>query len=174
MADTTSTDFVTAHQFCGRCGARTPSSESSHVACSSCGLNSYNNPTPTVSALIIDSKGEILLGRRANDPFKGTWDIPGGFIEAGETAENALYRELNEELGVQIDSHEYLGSYTDVYESRATLAFFYLVRLKPGGITAADDVTEIKWFSLNQLPPDIKFPSIYQALAEFAQTQKNS
>src|SRR5256712_8723378 len=68
--------------------------------CRRCGFTFYGNPVPTAVALIMRG-GRVLLTRRARPPYAGTWDVPGGFLEAGEHPEAGLRRELREELGMR-------------------------------------------------------------------------
>ena len=84
--------------------------------CAVCGFIDYANPRPCV-AILAECKGEVLLVRRRTPPRKGTWDIPGGFIHSGETAEEAAARELQEETGLRAASDEmiYRMSIADVY-----------------------------------------------------------
>src|SRR5215467_6952048 len=88
-------------QFCIRCGGRLVATRRAAGAgsvrtCPRCGWVDYNNPAPTASVLLL-RRGRLLLVRRAVAPSRGAWDLPGGFIEAGETAEQAARREMREE-----------------------------------------------------------------------------
>jgi len=89
-------------RFCLACGARLRA-VSEHGRrrrrCPRCGWTFYDNPV-FASVAIICRRGRMLLAKRANPPYAGTWDLPGGFIEAGETPEAGMRRELREELSV--------------------------------------------------------------------------
>src|SRR6516162_1006284 len=80
-----------------------------HLSCPRCGFVDYNNPKPCVAIMIVD-QGKLLLARRAVEPAKGMWDIPGGFIDAGESAEQAVVREALEETALQVEVAAFLGS----------------------------------------------------------------
>jgi NADH pyrophosphatase NudC (nudix superfamily) len=88
---------VTA-RFCLVCGARLRRARLEgrwRLRCSRCGWTFYANPVPAVVAVIV-RRGGVLLTRRARPPYQGTWDAPGGFLEAGETPEQGLGRELRD------------------------------------------------------------------------------
>ncbi len=138
--------------------------------CRRCGWTFYNNPVPAAVALVVKGR-KILLGRRAAAPYKGTWDLPGGFMEGGETPEAALRRELGEEFGVGIRSARFLGFFHETYGPRGfpILAMVYRVRLKRGRLITASDVSELRWFDRERLPfQEISFPSVRKALRQFA------
>ena len=128
--------------------------------CLTCGRVFYSAPHPTVSAIITDAQGEhFLLARRKFDPFKGYWDIPGGFLALGESLEDGLRRELREELDIEIRIIESLGSYPDVYgkDLTPTINVFYLTTIVEGIPTARSDVSEVQWFNHNEIPSNIAF-----------------
>lgn len=84
--------------------------------CDVCGFELYLNPAAAVAALIVDPQGRLLVVERAQEPKKGMWDLPGGFADPGESAEEALRREVAEEVGLEITSLRYAGSYPNVYD----------------------------------------------------------
>lgn len=140
------------------------------LRCRRCGWTFYGNPIPAAVALVIRG-GKVLLGRRADAPYAGTWDLPGGFLEAGETPERALARELREELGGRIRLARFLGFFSETYGPGGfpILAAVYRVRLAPGRLRHGSDVSEIRWFSRRGLPyRKIGFPSVRHALRLFA------
>ncbi|MFA5360002.1 MAG: NUDIX hydrolase [Patescibacteria group bacterium] len=151
------------YQYCPKCGGDLKEvflNEEKHqrLKCQKCGFVFYQNSKPTSSALIV-AGDKILLGRRKVNPAKGDWDIPGGFLELGEHPEDGLRREIMEELGVEIKIKSLLGFFMDVYGDGgdATLNICYIVEIIKGEPSAADDVEDIKWFNINELPENLAF-----------------
>lgn len=127
--------------------------------CSSCGFTDYGNPKPCV-AVIVEDAGRILLGKRAHEPSKGLWDILGGFIDAGETAEEAVHREMKEESGLEVRITRFLGTFLDTYGPRRlpTLNLAYVAVPTGGAARAASDIAELRWFAAAELPAVWAFP----------------
>jgi len=157
-------------RFCLRCGVAlkwkpAAAGEPARRVCPSCHWIFYNNPRPCVGALMVRD-GRVLLGRRAQEPFRGWWDIPGGFMEAGETPEEALAREVAEETGLQVKRVDLLLALPDTYgEGGApTLNLHYLVEVGKGEPKPQSDVTELRWFSPGELPEQIAFENGLLAL----------
>ena len=162
------------YSFCPVCGAGLarpvgPVGVPSLLACRSCGFEFWQNSKPAVAAVIVE-KGSggpcVLLTRRGIDPFKGWWDLPGGFLDNGEQPLDGLARELREELGVTAGNPRLVGADVDEYprediaeEARFVLGLFYRCDLAPDALLVpADDVVEAVWFPLSALPRDIAFP----------------
>src|SRR5262249_44394238 len=110
--------------------------------CPRCGWTFYDNPVPAAVALV-ERGDRVLLVRRARPPYAGTWDLPGGFLEAGETPERGLRRELREELGLRVGRLRLMGFATDRYGPRGfpVLTVIYAVTAGPGRLRIADDVS---------------------------------
>jgi ADP-ribose pyrophosphatase YjhB (NUDIX family) len=156
--------------FCPRCRAELAAG-SARVECRACGFVAYANPKPTATAVCVDDRGRVLLARRAIEPYLGAWDLPGGFVEEHEHPLDALRRELREETGLEVEPGDFLGVWIDRYggESTAqtTLNLFWIARVTGGEPHAADDVSELRWFASNELPPDpeLAFDCVALALA---------
>ena len=106
------------HQFtyCPKCGARTFVERNEKAKqCTTCGFVYYFNPSSAVACFIRNSKGELLLVRRAKEPAKGTLDLPGGFIDMAETGEEGVIREVKEETGMVVEQADYLFSLPNIY-----------------------------------------------------------
>jgi ADP-ribose pyrophosphatase YjhB (NUDIX family) len=143
-------------QWCPRCREELRGDES-RVECGACGFVSYANSKPTAGALVEDGDGRLLLARRAKEPFKGRWDIPGGFLEEGEHPLDGLRRELREETGLEVEPLGFLGVWMDRYggdsTAEATLNLYWTARVESGEARAADDVDDLRWFERDELPP---------------------
>jgi ADP-ribose pyrophosphatase YjhB (NUDIX family) len=145
-------------RFCPRCSAELRP-EPGSAACPACGSAYYANSEPTACALCVDGDGRILLARRAHPPFAGYWDLPGGFLEEGEHPIDALRRELREETGLDVEPDRFLGAWVDWYtdgsreRATATLNLYWTARVLDGRLEAADDVSELRWFAPDELPP---------------------
>ena len=91
------------YAFCYRCGEKTErrlNDGRQRAFCSRCQEYLYENPVPSVAVICSNPTGEVLLVKRKVEPGTGGWCLPGGFIEIGETPEQAALRELSEETGL--------------------------------------------------------------------------
>lgn len=103
-------------KYCPRCGASPFAPQADHAfTCAACGLRFYLNTASAVAALIEDGEGRLLLIRRGREPARGTLDLPGGFVDQRESAEQALAREIREELKLELELCTYLGSFPNRY-----------------------------------------------------------
>jgi 8-oxo-dGTP diphosphatase len=97
--------------------------------------------------------GKVLLGRRAFEPDRGKWDIPGGFLHAWELPRDGARREVLEETGLHIELGEIVDMQIDTYgDSAYTLNVYYLAAPVSGIEQAADDLSELRWFTPLELP----------------------
>lgn len=125
-----------AWQFCPRCGVNSGQSGQQPFRCgdSDCGYTHYFSPNTAVGALIVDQAGDMLFIVRGKDPGKGKPGLPGGFVDAGETAERALIREVEEELNLTVIEYKYLASFPNEYAFCGVITpvtdLFYVARVK--------------------------------------------
>lgn len=95
--------------------------------------------------------------RRAGEVYDGYWDLPGGFLDEGEHPLDAMRRELKEETGLDVEPLDFLGIWMDRYSEDgsgdATLNLYWTARVAGGEEEAADDVSELRWFEPDALPP---------------------
>jgi ADP-ribose pyrophosphatase YjhB (NUDIX family) len=161
---------LTGWQWCPRCREQLRGNES-RVECPACGFVFYASSKATAGALVEDGNGRVLLASRAEEPFKGRWDIPGGFLEEGEHPLDGLRRELREETGLEVEPLEFLGVWMDRYggdsTAEATLNLYWTARVESGEARAADDVDDLRWFEPDELPaPDeLAFQNVPLVLA---------
>ena len=159
-------------RFCLRCGMRLISvldGSYRRRRCPRCGWTFYGNPVPACAAVVL-AAGRVLLARRARPPYAGMWDVPGGFLEAGEEPFGALRRELREEIGVGIRRARLIGFATDQYGPRgvAVLAVVYRVTPTSSRVRPADDVSEARWFRRGEIPyRQIAFPGVRRLVRRY-------
>ena len=124
------------------------------------GLYAYQYPRASVTAdavLFAEKEGQmyVLLIQRGNDPYKGYWAFPGGFLNMDETVARCAERELEEETGIVLTGMQLSGIYSDVERDprgRVITAAYTAMTTMPVA-TAADDAAAAKWWPLNDLPP---------------------
>jgi NAD+ diphosphatase len=164
------------YKFCPKCsGELEEVFDNGHLRlkCSKCAFIFYQNSKPCVSAVIFD-KDKILLGKRADEPAKGDWDIVGGFLEPGEHPEDGLRREVKEETGLEITELKLLGMFMDKYPvyNYDTLNIAYLCKVE-GTPKADDDVADLKWFRLNEIPQNLAFKNTKDTIDALKNYLKN-
>jgi len=115
-------------------------------------LRDYKNPIPTVDA-IIQKSSSILLVKRKKDPYKNQFALPGGFVNEGETIEEAIEREVYEETSLKIHPIDILGVYSDpTRDPRGhMMTVVFIVLIIKGIATAGDDAKEISWIPIEKI-----------------------
>ncbi len=161
-------------RYCPKCGSGDlvrPMVEK--LACRACGFEFYFNPATAVIALIVDGQGRLLVTIRAKDPAQGTLGLPGGFVDLGESAEQALAREIKEEVGLDLIGATYLGSEPNTYPYKGVvykttdLAFVCRVQ-DPFKAKADEDVASIHWCPIAEVDPQqFCFESMRRITARF-------
>jgi 8-oxo-dGTP diphosphatase len=108
--------------------------------------------------VLIEEEGRYLLIRRAADPDKGMWSVPGGLVEVGERVRDAAVREAMEETGLKVKLVERLGVVDKIMrddDGRVRYHFIivqFLARIVEGEVKAMDDALEARWVRLSELP----------------------
>jgi NAD+ diphosphatase len=139
----------------------------------SCGFHLFINSSAAVAALVSDENGKLMLVTRGIEPDYGKLDLPGGFIDPGETAENAVQRELLEELGLKIKSLEYIGSAPNeyIFSDYTVFTLDMAFEVVPGSINALnpmDDILDYKFYSEEEINyDDIPAPSIKKFVKDY-------
>ena len=135
----------------------------------------YDWPRPmvTVDALVFaffKGRAKLLLIKRAKEPFKGKWALPGGFVDIDEELEDAIERELAEETGL-VDvplqqMHTFGKCGRDPRGRQITVAFMGIATKGKNKIKAGDDAAKAQWFDIEKLPADLAFD--HNEVAEFS------
>ena len=110
-------------RYCPRCGEEAEIDYPRSISCPHCGYGAYYNPKPVAAAIPVTPDGRIILLRRGFDPGKGLWTFPGGFVDLGESVEQAAVREAMEELEIDIELGPLIGLYSRADE-RVVLAVY--------------------------------------------------
>lgn len=113
----------------------------------------HKNPSLTVDAVIMDQDDSIVLIKRKNDPYKGSWALPGGFVEYGETVESATLREVKEETGLEIELGDIVGVYSDPERDPRghTITICYLASILRGELNADTDAADVRCFPRSEI-----------------------
>lgn len=166
-------DAVRQFAFCPRCGMAQPPREEAAPGpfrCAGCGFTLFFNAASAVAAIVTRADGRALFIRRAKDPGKGRLGMPGGFVDFGESGEEAIAREVREEVGLELLDVRYLSSHANRYfyagVTYGTLDLFYTGRVEdPDRADALDAVESIAWLDPLTVPlDDIAFDSMRAAL----------
>ena len=144
------------NKYCSYCGRKNNHGKIDggiRYHCEDCKIIHYENPKPTAT-LVCPKGNQILLGRRAFDPGKGEWGLPGGFMELKETLSEAALRELKEETNLDGEVIRILGTCSHYGSIFGDILLIGLeVEIKDwSGMIALDDVSELKLFNINELP----------------------
>lgn len=159
---------------CPRCGKPEPGIADKKLTCAACGFVYFFNPTIGTAGFIENEKGEVLLITRGKEPAKGKLAPPGGFADYGESAEEALTREVREETGLNVSNWRYLTSavnwYTYADITYPVTDFFYAARVS--GEQTLDLCTSetdgAHWHHKADIDPDsLAFPSMQEAFRVF-------
>lgn len=157
-------------RYCMHCGERLMSAvperdTRSRLVCMECGFIHYINPRPVAGTLPVRADGAVLLLRRAIEPRMGAWVFPGGYMDVGETAEEAAARETLEEANLEVVNLRLSGVYTRtepgvvviVYEADAI-----------GEASVGDEAAEVAWFAPHEIPwAELAFDSTESALRDW-------
>jgi 8-oxo-dGTP diphosphatase len=148
--------------FCPYCGTRLTEKRyegSLRLFCEHCDEPIYENPIPATCLVVVDNRNRLLLVKRSVAPKKGCWCLPGGFMELGESPEQAALRELKEETGLRGRIEMLLGVSSNPSALYHTVLMIgYLIREYTGTLIAGDDADDAVYFDYGKLP-EIAFES---------------
>ncbi len=159
-----------ASRYCMHCGQRlataTPEGDTRRrLVCLDCGFVHYINPRPVAGTLPINEHGQVLLSRRAIEPRIGFWVFPGGYMDVGESAEEAAIRETLEEVCLEVANLRLHGVYTRAGPGVVVIVFEADAR---GVAEAGHETSEVRWFHPHDIPWDeIAFDSTEAALRDW-------
>lgn len=136
-------------RFCPRCAAPATVEHPRRIFCPACGYHAYYNPKPVACTIPRTPDGEIVLLRRGFDPGAGLWTFPGGFVDLGESVEDAARRETMEELQIEVALDGLVGVYSRP-DDRVVLIVFAATAL--GEARTTPEATEVRAFPPAGLP----------------------
>jgi len=120
----------------------------------------YKYPRPALTAdtvvITMEQEPKVLLIQRGDEPYKGCWAFPGGFMNMDETTEQCAIRELEEETGLKVTTVKQIGAYSKVDRDPRgrTITVAYLARVAHAEpVVGQDDAAKAAWFPVNELPP---------------------
>lgn len=161
------------YRFCPRCAHALedrPFEGKLRRVCPSCGFIHFPDPKVAVVGLI-EATDRVLLIRRAVEPARGHWALPGGYMDAGELPVAALCREVREEVGIEIEVGELLDIFPMTNSGGASLGIvlaYYAWPLDSAvNPRAGDDVDKAGWFSAEETPAPLAFDSTQRLLASW-------
>jgi len=158
-------------RFCPRCGNAATVDYPRSISCPSCGYGAYYNPKPVAAAIPTDDDGNLVLLKRAFEPGANLWTFPGGFVDLGESVEDAAHREVHEELTIAVELQGLVGVYSRP-EDRVVLIVYAARALGPPQTT--DEALEVRAFPPEEIPwEQLAFWSTKLALSDFL-TQRRS
>jgi 8-oxo-dGTP diphosphatase len=151
------TSSTVEFRFCPLCGGRLTVLESGpdhgRMACLMGHFVHYDNPAVTALAFV-ERDGHYLVLERAQDPYRGLWDLPGGFVEAGESPVEAVKREISEETGLRVGAPTILGAYSSRYGDggKWTVDVAFYCQALVGELRLSDESFGAAWVTLNEMP----------------------
>jgi NAD+ diphosphatase len=133
------------HRFCANCGAPTEAADGGHERhCAACDAHHFPRTDPVVIVRVVDDRDRLLLGRQASWP-EGRFSVLAGFVEPGETLEEAVRREVLEEAGVVVGAADYVASQPWPFPSSLMIGFnAHAIRGEPG--PGDGELAEVRWF----------------------------
>jgi NAD+ diphosphatase len=164
--------LVKAYKYCPLCKGDFKQKSNRLFVCQKCNHKQYINPVPCNGVIIVNDNNQIMLVKRKVAPKKEYWDLPGGFIEPGESFETSVKREITEELGIDIEIKKIVGIYNDIYFYEnleyPTMGIVVSAKLKSSNIKVADDISSFKFFEKKDvLKQKLAFKALRHSLEDY-------
>jgi len=158
-------------KFCPRCGTHVSRQElfgKIRPICPQCDWIHFEDPK-VAAAVLIEQDGRILLVRRVNEPYRGLWTLPAGFVDAGEDPARAAERECLEETSLSVHVKRVLDVIAGKeHERGADFVILYQAEVLGGTLSPNDDADAANWFEVSDLPP-LAFSATQTAIAQYTQ-----
>ncbi len=152
-------------RYCPRCASPATIDYPRSISCPVCGYGAYYNPKPVAAAIPVDADGGIVLLRRGFEPGKDLWTFPGGFVDLGESVEEAALREAQEELHIDIALQGLVGVYSKPDDRVILIVYAATTRDVP---RTSEEAVEVRAFPPDELPwKELAFWSTHVALKDF-------
>ncbi|MEM7309757.1 MAG: NUDIX domain-containing protein [Planctomycetota bacterium] len=151
---------------CGGALSEAQVEDRARLRCGECGFVLYLNPAAAAAGVVVNPGGEVLLVRRAIEPWRGYWALPAGYQELDEPPEEALRREVREEAGIDVEVLGLLDLlFVDKDPRKPANVAVFLCRADATHVQPmSSDVSDAAWFGLDRLPPHIGFDNYERIL----------
>lgn len=151
-------------RFCPRCAAPATVEYPRSISCPCCGYGAYYNPKPVACAIPTDTSGRVYLLRRGFEPRRGHWSMPGGFVDLGESVEDAARREVKEELALEIELTNLVGVYSRAEDRTVVVVYAAIAEGLP---SPSEEALEVRAFAPIEIPwQELAFWSDERALRD--------
>lgn len=165
-------------KYCPQCKSEI-SKKHIHYWCKTCGFDYYANPAIGAAVILLNNKNQIFLGKREHEPRAGFWETPGGFVDIKERAEDAVKREIKEELNVDVTEMKYFCSYPNSYYFKGTqyypLDLFFIAKTDQNhsSVNLNEEFSEGRFFNLKEIPfEELAFESQKRALDDYIKLER--
>jgi ADP-ribose pyrophosphatase YjhB (NUDIX family) len=152
-------------RYCPRCGEEAEIEYPRSMSCPHCGYGAYYNPKPVAAAIPVTASGDVVLLKRGFEPGKDLWTFPGGFVDLGESVEEAALREVREEIEADVELQALVGVYSKAEERVVLIVFAATIEVEP---RTTPEAPEVKAFAPDEIPWEaLAFWSTTDALRDF-------
>lgn len=164
--------MISNPKYCPQCGTGLEDkmvAERVRPVCPACGFIFYLNPIVAVGALI-EYDGRVALVKRGVEPGRNLWGLPAGYVEADESAEEAVVRETWEETHLRVEIDGLLDAYSYGRDQNPGVLLTYAAHMVSGRLEAGDDALDARWFGPHELP-EIAFGTHRDVLRKWRQAR---